>query len=71
MTKTYYFNNNVDSHGKHEIHTEDCIYLEKTYNKTIIGDFKNCNDALKNTIFRHFPKRFDGCYYCCNECHTG
>lgn len=42
----YYFNNNPDEHGYHEVHKSSCNYLKKAHSKTYIGCFDNCKDAI-------------------------
>ncbi|MCI8507526.1 MAG: hypothetical protein HFJ06_03025 [Lachnospiraceae bacterium] len=69
--KSYYFNDNTDNHGYNEIHTEDCSYLPSVFNRTYIGDFASCQDAMSAAKIQYPSKTFDGCYYCCRECHKG
>ena len=51
--KFYYFNDNTDSNGYHEVHTEDCSYLPAIQNRTYIGYFSNCHDAIKEAHTKH------------------
>lgn len=67
--KHYYFNNSVDSNGRHEIHTEDCSYLPSTLNRTYIGYCSDSNDALQRAKASYPLKSFDGCYWCCRDIH--
>ena len=69
--KHYYFYNYTDKHGNHEVHTENCSYLPSTQNRTYIGYCSDCKDAIKKAKTDYPYKDFDGCYWCCNECHTG
>ncbi|MGL6186126.1 MAG: hypothetical protein ACRC1T_12190 [Clostridium chrysemydis] len=69
--ENYYFNNNTDSHGRHEIHTESCSHGPAIFNRTKIGSFSSCSAALRSAQNSYPLKSFDGCYYCCNECHKG
>lgn len=69
--KSYYFNDNTDNHGYNEIHTEDCSYLPSALNRTYIGVFNSCHDAMSAAKAKYPLKTFDGCYYCCRECHKG
>ncbi|QNO14953.1 hypothetical protein HYG86_09280 [Alkalicella caledoniensis] len=69
--KFYYFNNNTDNKGKHEVHTEDCSFLPATINRSYIGFHSNCKDAITNAKRANPAKSFDGCYWCSTQCHTG
>lgn len=69
MLKRYYFNNDVDNHYRHEVHTEDCSYLP--LDRTYIGYFDNCKDAISKAEQQYPQKAFDGCFFCCRECHKG
>lgn len=67
----YYFNSNVDDHYRHEVHTEYCSFLPDILNRRFIGLEDNCKDAISRTNREHPTRAFDGCYYCCRECHKG
>ena len=67
----YYFNDHVDVHGNHEVHTGDCKYLPSSSNRTLIGYYSSCADAIAVALVEHPNYSFDGCFYCCRECHTG
>lgn len=69
--KHYYFNNNADTNGRYEIHTEDCAYLPSVSNRTYIGYCSNCNEALQRAQSQYPLKSFDGCYWCSKSCHRG
>lgn len=71
MAKTYYYNDNVDVHARHEIHTDDCAYLPDLANRTYIGICSSCQEAVQTAKTQHPTQTFDGCYYCCNACHKG
>ena len=64
----YYFNKNVDNNGFHEVHSEECIYVN-CKNLEEIGDFENCKDAIQAARFEHPLENFDGCFFYCKECH--
>ncbi len=55
----------------YEIHniTTGCSYLPEQENRIELGDFISCRSALI-TARQIYPSA-DGCYYCCNGCHTG
>ncbi len=67
----YFFNNNADKHGRHEVHTDACKFLPDISNRTYIGLEDNCKDAIAKAKRINPKKSFDGCYYCCRPCHKG
>ena len=67
----YYFNDNADEHGYHEVHTDDCTFLPSLSNRTLIGYYSDCKAAIIAARIAHPGKKFDGCYFCCRECHRG
>lgn len=71
MSKTYYFNDNVDDKGYHEVHSDDCPFLPYPMNRTLIGHYGDCKAAIVAARLAYPGKKFDGCYYCCRECHNG
>ncbi|TFD96437.1 hypothetical protein E2605_09735 [Dysgonomonas capnocytophagoides] len=68
--KKYYLNNNQQSNGDYEVHSEDCKYLPYEHNRTSLGMFYNCKDAVTEAKRLYPYRRINGCYYCCNPCHT-
>lgn len=71
MLQHYYFNRNADDKGRHEVHTEHCAYQPNPYNRVYIGYFSNCKEAIAKAKSQYPYKTFDGCFYCCYECHKG
>lgn len=67
----YYFNDNVDEHNRHEVHTESCSKLPSALNRTYIGLESSCYNAIETAKRKYPTKLFDGCYWCSNSCHTG
>ena len=63
----YYVNNNAQANGDHEVHKKGCTYMPT--NKTALGQFSSCHGAVAEAK-RLGYKRANGCYYCCNACHT-
>lgn len=61
----------VDNNGCHEVHTYDCKFLPSEENRVYLGDFNNCNEAIKHAKVKHPGHNFDGCYHCCRSCHRG
>lgn len=66
--KKYYVNDVTQRNGDHEVHHEHCSFLPSLQNRTYLGTFSNCMDAVKEAKKHH--KQVNGCYYCSNECHT-
>jgi hypothetical protein len=64
----YYVNKNVQTNGDHEVHTASCSYLPEPGNKIFLGDFGNCQSAVKEA--KKYYSQSNGCYYCSNACHT-
>jgi hypothetical protein len=71
MHKFYYYNKNIDSKGNHEVHAEDCSYIPNLANRVMIGYEKDCYSAIQRAKKESGKTNFDGCYYCCEECHAG
>ena len=66
--KKYYVNDNAQANGDHEVHHEDCIYLPLSKNRTDLGSFSNCSDAVKKA--KNYHSQVNGCKTCSKECHT-
>ena len=64
----YYVNDNAQSNGDHEVHTTGCSYLPALANRTYLGDFDNCQEAVEEA--RIYFEQVNGCYFCSYECHT-
>jgi hypothetical protein len=63
---TYYVNNEQQSNGDYEVHVASCSYFPSNY--TSLGDHNGCQTAVAQANRTHSPA--NGCYYCCNACHT-
>lgn len=61
-------NQNAQTNGDHEVHTDQCSHLPNFLNRRNLGFFRDCHDAVKKA--KEYDKDADGCYYCCNECHA-
>lgn len=68
---TYVLNKREQSNGDHEVHNlETCPCLPDPEDQIMLGRFESCSGAIR-AASNLYPKwRIDGCYYCCNECHT-
>lgn len=65
---TYYVNDNAQSNGDHEVHTSTCSFVPSVANRTYLGVFDNCKDAVKEAKKKY--TKTNGCKSCSNECHT-
>jgi len=67
----YIINKNAQSDGFHEVHNENtCNHLPDLPNRVVIGEYNNCYDAVSATKQTNPQHDIDGCYFCCNACHT-
>lgn len=62
----YYVNNNAQSNGDHEVHVITCSFFP--LDSTDLGEHRNCAEAIKTA--RNTYTQSNGCFYCCNECHS-
>nr|DAI47570.1 MAG TPA: hypothetical protein [Caudoviricetes sp.] len=69
--KFYYFNDSIDVNGFHEVHAEDCKYVPTPSHRTLIGYCSSCTEAISEAKSRYSGFSFDGCFWCCRECHHG
>ncbi len=67
----YIVNRNAQSNGDHEVHnrTSGCSYMPDASNRKDLGYHDDCSGAVSKAK-QTYP-RSNGCYYCCNACHTG
>lgn len=68
MKNKYYVNDNAQPNGDHEVHVEGCKNMPSIQNRTSLGECTSCAEAVLKAKTRH--KQVNGCYHCCNECHT-
>lgn len=64
----YYVNENAQANGDHEVHKAGCSWLSRVVNKKYLGEFYSCAGAVAKA--KETYKQSNGCYYCCNACHT-
>ena len=63
-----YFVNKIEKpNGVHEVHKKNCFYLPLEINRISLGNFYNCQDALKKA--EEYYITVDGCMYCSVECY--
>lgn len=57
---------------EYEVHnlSRGCSHLPDIDNQVKLGDFLTCHSALDFVKNKNPTLTFDGCAYCCNECHT-
>lgn len=65
---SYYVNKNAQSNGDHEVHVSGCSFMPLTENRQYLGQFDSCRPAV--TEAKRYYVQSNGCYYCCNACHT-
>jgi hypothetical protein len=65
----YYVNDKAQSNGDHEVHVPSCKRFPDEANRTYLGNFSNCEDAVAEAK-KKYPRTANGCYYCSNPCHT-
>ena len=68
MKLKYYVNNEAQFNGDHEVHIENCPYYLSMKNKTYLGEFESCDDAVKAAKKIH--RQTNGCIRCSRPCHT-
>lgn len=68
----FIINKNAQSNGDHEIHnaTTGCTYMPAAENQIDLGNHLTCHNAVAEAKRRWPTSKINGCYYCCNACHT-
>lgn len=64
----YYVNKNAQENGDHEVHVSGCAFIPSVENRIYLGEFSKCQDAVREA--KRYYVNVNGCYYCCNSCHT-
>lgn len=65
----YWVNKNEQANGDHEVHCQGCSYMPQPENRIYLGEFASCHGAVDKAKREHFESS-NGCYHCCNACHT-
>ena len=65
---SYYVNKKAQSNGDHEVHRYDCVYLPSIEHRKYLGEFSNCQDAIKEA--KKTYAKANGCKTCSSACHT-
>lgn len=63
-------NTNAQANGDHEVHntTTGCGHMPYSSNQQNLGYHASCSGALQEA--KKTYSQSNGCYYCCNPCHT-
>ena len=64
----YCVNKEAQDNGDHEVHESDCSHLPLEENRKYLGNFDNCQDAVREA--KKYYSQSNGCYWCSKECHT-
>lgn len=68
MKQKYYVNRKPQANGDHEVHVSTCKYMPDLHNCEYLGEFDSCEAAVREAKKKH--TKTNGCYFCCNPCHT-
>lgn len=68
----FVMNKNQQNNGDHEVHntTAGCSYMPNAENQIALGAHTSCVGAVAYAKTQYPNNRINGCYYCCNACHT-
>ncbi len=67
----FYLNINRQPNGDYEVHAAGCNRMPTIINQDYLGNFWTCGEAVREAKRKHPTwHRINGCYYCCNPCHT-
>lgn len=68
----FVINSNQQPNGDHEVHnlTTGCSFMPAPQNQIDLGIHATCHGAVLEARSRWPKHRINGCYYCCNACHT-
>ena len=65
----YYVNDAAQPNGDHEIHNPNCPCLPEMHNRTYLGVFATCHEALDAA--KELYDQVNGCPHCCPDCRIG
>ncbi|QLH66865.1 hypothetical protein HXV88_10650 [Aeromonas veronii] len=66
--KAYFVNTEPQKNGDHEVHVAGCAHAPQPHHRKALGQLENCEQAV--SVAKVFFNQSNGCYYCCNQCHT-
>ncbi|SDZ93773.1 hypothetical protein SAMN05660420_00802 [Desulfuromusa kysingii] len=69
---SFVINKNQQSNSDHEVHnaTSGCTYMPNPENQIDLGTHVDCHGAVAKAKSSWPDSKINGCYYCCNACHT-
>ncbi|POA20957.1 hypothetical protein C1894_06315 [Pseudomonas sp. FW305-3-2-15-E-TSA2] len=69
---SFIVNRNVQANGDYEVHntTTGCQFMPLPANQASLGNHLSCTGAVSAARVANPTLRINGCYYCCNPCHT-
>lgn len=74
LSSKFIINKNQQNNGDYEVHnaTNPCGYMPDLKNRIDLGSHISCHDAVNKAkiMFPQESHNINGCYYCCNSCHT-
>ncbi|AUG09809.1 hypothetical protein CXQ82_25750 [Pseudomonas sp. S09G 359] len=70
--QSFVINKNMQANGDHEVHntTTGCSYMPLAENQIALGSHLTCIGAVSAARSNWPNERINGCFYCCNPCHT-
>jgi len=68
MKQLYYVNAIPQPNGDHEVHVNTCRYFLVMHNRTYLGEFETCQEAVHAA--KKLYQNANGCSGCCKPCHT-
>ena len=68
MKQKYYVNDTPQTNGDHEIHVPTCYFFSMIKNRTYLGEFETCYEAVHKA--KKLYSTANGCIHCCPQCHT-
>lgn len=68
----FILNSNQQLNGDYEVHdkTRGCNFMPDEKNQLDLGEHSDCRGAVSLAKRKFSSTRINGCYYCCNLCHT-
>lgn len=72
MNFKYVLNKQPQSNGDYEVHnmTTGCTYMPNPENQINLGIHSSCVNAVAHAKSQFSNIKINGCYFCCNPCHT-
>ncbi|TDK53835.1 hypothetical protein E1508_16530 [Pseudomonas moraviensis] len=70
--QSFIINKNVQPNGDYEVHntTTGCVHMPLLVNQIPLGNHLTCYGAVSAARTTWANERINGCFYCCNPCHT-